>query len=100
MTSKYPWLPTSESYTEVSGLQSTFWLKNATFARLKAIELGYNLPQNLLSKLKITNLRIFVNGNNLFTFDKLKWYDPEGNNNGGYFHPQNKIYNIGLNVTF
>ena len=100
MNSKYPWLPTVETYEEVSGLQSTFWLKDASFVRLKAIELEYDLPQYLLSKLKITNLSVFVNGNNLFTWDKLKWYDPEGSNAGGYFHPQNKIYNMGLNLTF
>ena len=100
MDSKYPTLPLIETYQEVSGLQSTFWLKDATFARLKVLELGYNLPQNLLSKLKITNLRIFVNGNNLFTLDKLKWYDPEGDSETGQFHPQNKIYNLGINLTF
>lgn len=100
MDSKYPNLPLLDTRTDVSGLPSTFWLRNASFLRLKTLELGYNLPQNLLSKIKVSNLRIYLNGNNLFTVDGLKIYDPEGGDERGNFYPQNKIYNLGLNVTF
>ncbi len=101
MTSKYPIIPSSETQgMDVSGYPSTFWLMDASFLRLKTLELSYSLPSELLSKVNISSLRIFVNGNNLFTIDKLKWYDPEGSNNTGAFYPQNKIYNIGLKVSF
>jgi TonB-dependent starch-binding outer membrane protein SusC len=100
MTSKYPWIPILQDYSEPSALQSTFWLWSAAFVRLKTLELSYSLPESLLSKVKIQSLRIFVNGNNLFTIDKLKLYDPENTNNYGQYYPQSKIYNVGINISF
>ncbi|MEJ7676205.1 MAG: hypothetical protein WKF59_26755 [Chitinophagaceae bacterium] len=100
MDSKYPILPLLDTRTDVSGLSSTFWLRDASFVRLKTLELGYSLPQSLLSKIRISGLRIYLNGNNLFTIDKLKIYDPEGSDERGNFYPQSKIYNLGLNLTF
>lgn len=101
MDSKYPIIPSSESEVQdVSGFHSDFWLMDATFVRLKTLQLSYSLPQDLLAKAKIRSVMIFVNGNNLFTADKLKWYDPEGNSTTGAFYPQSKIYNLGINLTF
>jgi len=100
MDSKYPILPLLDTRTDVSGLSSTFWLRDATFVRLKTLELGYSLPQSLLSRIKISALRLYLNGNNLITIDKLKIYDPEGSDERGNFYPQSKIYNLGLNLTF
>lgn len=99
MDSKYPNLPLLDTRTDVSGLTSTFWLRDASFVRLKTLELGYTLPENLLSKLKVGSTRIYINGNNVFTIDKLKIYDPEGSNERGNFYPQSKIYNLGINLT-
>ncbi len=100
MDSKYPILPLLDTRTDVSGLSSTFWLRDASFARLKTLELGYSLPQSLLSRFNISALRVYLNGNNLITIDKLKIYDPEGSDERGNFYPQSKIYNLGLNLTF
>ena len=101
--SKYPILPTVEfnpSSAEVDGLVSDFWLKDATYARLKTLQLSYNLPQNLLSKVKIQSMKIFVNGQNLFTIDNVKWADPENTSNRSAYYPQSKIFNLGINLTF
>lgn len=100
MDSKYPILPDLETRTQPSGLQSTFWLQNAAFVRLKTLQLGYNLPESLMSKLKLSSARIYLNGNNLFTISEIKWFDPEGSNERGNFYPQNKIYNLGIDVSF
>jgi TonB-linked SusC/RagA family outer membrane protein len=100
MTSKYPWLPTLSTESEPSGLHSTFWMRDASFARLKTLELSYTLPENLLSKVKISAMRVYVNGNNLFTIDKLKWVDPENIQQNGSFYPQSKIFNLGINISF
>ncbi len=100
MDSKYPILPLLDTRTDVSGLSSTFWLRDASFLRLKTMELGYSLPRNLLSRVRIGDLRVYLNGNNLLTFDKLKIYDPEGGDERGNFYPQSKIYNLGFNLTF
>ena len=68
--------------------------------RLKTLELGYDLPQSLLSKVGINIMRVYVNGNNLFTLDEIKWFDPEGISYFGDFYPQTKVYNLGFNIRF
>lgn len=80
--------------------QNTFFLKSTDYIRLKNIELGYSLPQSFLSKLRVQNLRIYVSGFNLLTFDKLKVFDPEGEKATGQFYPQQKVYNVGASITF
>lgn len=95
--SKYPNLCSQES--EVSAFISDFWLRDCSFVRLKSLELGYNLSQEFARKLRIEGLRIYASGFNLITIDKLKWFDPEGDTHRGAHYPQNKIYNIGINIT-
>jgi len=79
---------------------STFWLRDASFIRLKNIELAYNLSPSLLDRLNISNLRVFLSGFNLFSIDKIKIQDPEGVNAGGMYYPQQRIYSAGINVSF
>lgn len=100
MDSKYPILPDLETRTQPSGLQSTFWLQNAAFVRLKTLQFAYNLPENFVARLKLSSVRIYLNGNNLFTVSDIKWFDPEGDNERGSFYPQNKIYNLGIDISF
>src|SRR5699024_5588375 len=100
MDSKYPILPDLETRTQPSGVQSTFWLQNASFLRLKTLQIGYDLPPSFLSKIKFSSARIYLNGNNLFTLSEIKWFDPEGNNERGSFYPQNKVYNLGIEFAF
>ena len=81
---------------------STLWLRDVSFLRLKNIELGYTLPKALISKVGIQNLRVYVNGYNLLTFDELKkdgMTDPESVNIEAWQFPHTKSLNVGLNVT-
>jgi TonB-linked SusC/RagA family outer membrane protein len=94
MDSKYPRLLTTGQQT------STFWLKDAQFVRLKTLEIGYDVPRKWLQKVRISSLRLYANGNNLITIDKLKWFDPEGIATFGDFYPQSKVYNLGFTLTF
>lgn len=96
--STFPILPTYDS--EINGYRSTFWLRDASFIRLKNVEVSYNFASELLKSWKIQNLRLYANGFNLLTLDKLKYFDPEGTSETGGFYPQQKIFNLGLNVTF
>lgn len=100
MDSKYPILPDLETPTQPSGLPSTFWLQNASFVRLKTLEFGYAFPQSLISKFNLSAVRVYLNGNNLFTISEIKWFDPEGDNQRGSFYPQSKIFNLGINLSF
>ncbi|OQP44537.1 hypothetical protein A4H97_09190 [Niastella yeongjuensis] len=89
-------------------LVSDWWLHPADFIRLKSAELGYTLPAKILNRNRIKNLRIFLNGTNLFTVSKWKYWDPELNEisnsstsvtRGGYY-PNIKAYNFGVRVSF
>jgi TonB-linked SusC/RagA family outer membrane protein len=83
---------------------STFWLRNASFLRLKNIQVGYTLPQSIVSKLGISQLRIFFSGQNLFCINSFyKGWDPEMAYSAvdqSTFYPITSIYTFGLNVKF
>ena len=84
-----------------NGLASTFWLRDGTYVRLKSAQLGYTFPHKWMEKIKIESLRIFVEGQNLFTIDGLpQGIDPEspGVNNG--YYPQQRLLMGGLTLTF
>ncbi|MDJ1469444.1 TonB-dependent receptor [Xanthocytophaga flava] len=79
---------------------NTYWLRSNNYIRLKNFEIGYTLPASLGQKAGIGSLRLYVNGLNLFTIDKLKVYDPEATNTLGQYYPQARIINTGLTVSF
>lgn len=88
-----------------SSFRNNVWTVPATFLRLKSVEIGYSLPKSLLSKIKLSNARIYVNGFNLLTFSKkqLRNIDPEkqeGDFDAGLTYPLMKAYNIGININF
>jgi hypothetical protein len=74
-------LPIADLATE-SMLSSSFFIKDGSFLRLQNLQLGYNLPGKVLSKLKLSNLNIYVQLVNLFTFTKYPGLDPELNITG------------------
>lgn len=87
-------------YTGGNFGNNTYNLFSKDYVRLKNIELGYYLPTALLERLKINDLRLFVNGLNLFTIDKYNIFDPESTNQSGQYYPQARVINTGLTLTF
>ena len=87
-----------------NALNSTFWMKDGSFMRLKNVELAYTLPKNITDKAKLSNVRLFVNGSNLLMiFDHIKIVDPETLNNGNEdlaAYPIQRVVNFGMNVSF
>ncbi len=79
---------------------STYWLKDASYVRLKNLEIGYNIPPKITKRLRISKSRIYLNGQNLFLWDKLKYWDPESIQSRLVLHPVMKIYNVGISLTF
>ena len=84
-------------------------VQNASYMRLKTLELGYTLPKNLLSKVGVKNLRVYLSGYNLLTFTGLKNVDPERPGSAGgastnyidfYNYPVNRTYTIGASIKF
>jgi hypothetical protein len=94
----FPRLAFSEANNEKV---SSFWLKDASYLRLKNLQLGYRLPTTIIQKVGMKNLRLFVNGQNLFTLDKFwKGYDVETPVGIGNAYPQVKVYSFGVDVNF
>ncbi len=96
-TATYPRLTTMANNNNYR--TSSFWLKDADYLRVKNVELGYDFNKQTLSKLKLQNLRVFVNAVNPITWSKLLSdykIDPEFNS--GY--PSIKSFNVGLIATY
>ena len=81
---------------------STFWNRNASFLRLKNLQIGYTIPKSIIHKLGISNLRIFYSGQNLFTYNHFyKGWDPEmyqATGDNPSFYPITAVHTFGLNV--
>jgi len=78
---------------------NTYWLRSSDYLRLKNVEFGYNLPGSLGKKAGITNLRLYANGLNLITWDKMKIWDPESTSGNGQYYPQARVVSLGARLT-
>lgn len=95
---KYPLLH-YDAYGDHNQRQNSFFLKNGAFVRLKNIELSYTLPENWSKVVGMSSCRLYVNANNLFTWDDLNdLVDPESNGSNRY--PIMKTVNFGVNIKF
>ncbi|WP_310587726.1 SusC/RagA family TonB-linked outer membrane protein [Fibrella rubiginis] len=79
---------------------NTYYLFSKDYIRLKNLELGYTIPARLVQRTGLSNVRVYVNGLNLFTIDKMKVYDPEATAQGGVFYPQSRVINTGVSLSF
>lgn len=79
---------------------SNFWVRDASYLRLKNVEIGYTVNADILKKLGIVKLRVFANGYNLLTLDHLGFIDPESKIGNKNKYPNTRIYNFGVNVNF
>ena len=85
--------------------ESSIWRRDASYLRFKSVELGYTFAPEFIKKSGISNIRVYVNAHNLFTFANplVKPFDPEkieGAFSVGYNYPVTKSYNFGINVIF
>jgi hypothetical protein len=71
-----------------------------SFLRLKNVELGYTLPKKLTKKIKMSSLRVYVQGVNMLTFSSFKLWDPEVDADFGNVYPMTKNVTVGLNINF
>lgn len=79
---------------------NTYFLRETDYIRLKTVELGYTVSQEFITKLGLKELRAYVNGYNLLTWDKFKLMDPEASNVAGSYYPQKRVFNVGFSLTF
>ncbi|MGZ5246311.1 MAG: SusC/RagA family TonB-linked outer membrane protein, partial [Flavitalea sp.] len=106
-SNKYPRALAAGSLDQ--GIFSSAIVEDASYIRLKNVTLSYNLPSKFISRIKMSNLRLYVSGTNLWTLTDYSGYDPEANtfgqsttlvglDIGGY--PQAKVLTFGLSASF
>ena len=85
-------------------LRADKWIVNGKYIRLKNAQIGYNLPESLLKKVKVSRARVFFTGQDLFTFTGLGIFDgsfsPEYTNNTSFQYPLYSNASLGINLTF
>jgi len=91
--------PAIRAASENNYISSSLWRKNGNYLRIKNAEVGYTLDSHITSRVGISNLRLFVQGTNLHTWDHIKAIDPESNYGTGA-HPISRNINFGINVIF
>jgi TonB-linked SusC/RagA family outer membrane protein len=79
---------------------NSFWIQDASYLRLKNLELAYNFKSAILQKIGASQIRIFATGQNLLTWTKLHNVDPENTDGNGWYYPAMAVYNFGVNVQF
>jgi hypothetical protein len=101
---EFPRLGVNPSLANHNYQNSTFWIRDASYVRLKNMEIGYTFSQGVVKRLGLKSVRIYANGNNLHTWTDLIDFDPESasdqKNTEVTDYPQQKVYNLGLNVKF
>jgi len=78
--------------------ESTFWLRNGQYLRLKTLDVGYSLPTSVANRIKTNNIRIFLVGTNLLTWSEFKLWDPELASYRGEDYPPAKSFTLGISV--
>jgi TonB-dependent starch-binding outer membrane protein SusC len=100
---KYPRLETlNMNNTNIQ--TSDYWIRNASFLRVKNIQIGYTVPQTILHKIGLQYCRIYMSGENLHNFNSFyRGWDPENEISTGdapSYYPINTIYSLGCNIKF
>lgn len=93
-TATYPRLSSKDNLNNYK--YSDFWMRDGSFLKLRSAELGYTLPARIFDKWQISAFRIFLNGTNLWSWDKIEYGDPESLN--GY--PVLRTITMGLKIKF
>ncbi|MBC6490383.1 hypothetical protein BC349_05370 [Flavihumibacter stibioxidans] len=102
------WTPEKPSTTlprlggQNNAVVSDFYIEDASYLRLKNLELGYTVPASFTQRFGLSKLRVFASAQNLLTFTKMENYDPERARGGNtdQLTPLYKVYTFGLNLKF
>jgi TonB-linked SusC/RagA family outer membrane protein len=95
---RYPRLSTLSNGN--NAWQSSWWIIDGTYLRLKNMNIGYTVPANVLQKTPFSRINIYVAGTNMLTFSHFQYLDPESPSVSIGYYPQQKTYSIGANITF
>ena len=100
----YPRLLRSQTGHDNYEKANTFWLRDASYLRLKNLVIGYTLPKKWMDKICVQNCRVYVSGENLITWTPFMtdYIDPEQPiaDSNGRSYPLSKTFSVGLDITF
>lgn len=97
VNASYPRLTLSGSSRNY--MTSSFWVQNASYLKMRNLQIGYSLPKHILSHIGVSNLRLYCSIDNLFTITKFKGLDPEMVTSSTLY-PLTRNYSFGLNLSF
>lgn len=97
VNASYPRLTLSGSSRNY--MTSSFWVQNASYLKMRNLQIGYTIPKNILSHLGVSNLRLYCSIDNLFTISKFKGLDPEMVTTQTMY-PLTRNYSFGINLSF
>jgi TonB-linked SusC/RagA family outer membrane protein len=98
-TNTMPKIYVADGYAPVQNYVSTYFLKDASFFRLKNLQIGYSLPVRLINRATIKSLRIYIAADNVFIISKYPGLDPERVGDGNYTtYPQNRTITFGASI--
>lgn len=80
------------------GASASYAYGSANYIRLKNLEIGYNFPKEMISKIRLSGLRLFFSGNNLYTWSEEKLLDPDNRDSRGWKIAQRRAFNFGINI--
>ncbi|WP_164111617.1 MULTISPECIES: SusC/RagA family TonB-linked outer membrane protein [Sphingobacterium] len=93
------WPRLSSVVVENNNQRSTWFMRNGALMRLKQVELGYTMGNEIANKVFMKRLRIYATGSNLLTFSKFRLWEPELGGNA-FNYPLQRVFNLGINATF
>jgi TonB-linked SusC/RagA family outer membrane protein len=79
---------------------SSYWMRDASYVRIKNIEFSYTFSNKILQKLAMKSMRVYLNGQNLVTWTSMPYFDPEIPSSNGSVYPMMRVFNFGLNIQF
>ena len=104
----YPAINANDN-TILNNVPSSAWIQNGSFLKLKNLTVGYTLPQELVKRIAVSKIRIYLSSQNLFTITSYKGIDPEVGSQGGNatqngvdngIYPSSRFFTAGINATF
>ena len=98
---EYPRLEIMSNAGSNNTLTSDFWVLDASFLKVRNVQLGYTLPEHIVKKFGSTGMRFYVSLDNPLTFKGYrKGWDPENTSNNGQYYPTMSTYTLGLTLKF
>lgn len=94
----FPRLAIANSATANNYRNSSYWMRDMSYVRLKNLEIGYSLPKNIVNAIHFDSVRFYVQGSNILTWSSFKLWDPEMGSSNGEAYPLSRSFTAGVQI--